>query len=102
MSSFCDSQLTFHVPLRLPGTAGGEGWKPAKRGNPPPWFETLTMPILDADDLGEDGTLEPDARQLHETFVAVWGDRYPKHKSVRNAQRVLEADQKNASRPTKP
>ncbi|HRE90329.1 MAG TPA: hypothetical protein PK095_14450, partial [Myxococcota bacterium] len=102
MSSLCAKELTIHAPLRLPRTAGGEGWKPAKRGNPPPWFETLTGSIHDADFLGEDGTLEPEERQLHETFVAVWGNRYPNHKSVMNARKVLEADQKNRSRPIEP
>lgn len=102
MNSLCAIELTMHTPLKLPGAAGGEGWKPAKRGNPPPWFETLTGSIHDADFLGEDGTLEPEDRQLHEAFIAVWGDRYPRHKSVMNARKVLEADQKNRSRPTTP
>lgn len=96
-NDLCWARITSYVPMRLPGSSGGEGWTQAKRGAAPPWFAGFAELVPDPSP--DDGELLDEVRLDLELFIARWGARFPTHRAVRNAKRVLEADRKARAQP---
>lgn len=96
-NDLCRARITSYVPMRLPGPSGGEGWTQAKRGAAPPWFAGIAELVPDPSP--DDGELLDEVRLGLELFIARWGARFPTHRAVRNAKRVLEADRKARAQP---
>jgi hypothetical protein len=96
-NDFCQSRITAYVPMRLPGSTGGEGWTQAKRGGTPAWFKTVSDFVPEP--TPDDDEQPDDERAALEQFIAVWGDRFPSHRAVRNAKRILDSDRKARTQP---